>query len=377
MREYVLVAVVAGVFTYLSTPLVRAVALATHAFTPVRDRDVHDTPTPRLGGLAIFIGFVAAGLVGYQLPYLHAAFATGELKGVFIGAGIVCLLGAVDDIRELDALTKFAGQILAAGVMAYQGVQLLSLPIFGVTVLPRPVLIGVTIFIVIATTNAVNFIDGLDGLAAGIVGIASLAFFAYSYLLAKSYDPPNLFTAATFICAAVLGACIGFLPHNFYPARLFMGDTGAMLLGLLLAAATISMTGNVDPSQVSSDQLTATLLPLLLPFAVLLLPFLDLLLAVVRRTRRGQMPWHPDALHLHHRMLGIGHGHRAAVLILYLWAAAIAVGSVSFAYVDRGRASVIIVAATTVAAIMTWWIPRRHRPPGHRRTAQPTPSERV
>jgi UDP-GlcNAc:undecaprenyl-phosphate GlcNAc-1-phosphate transferase len=342
--------------------LVRTLAVAFGAFTPVRDRDVHATPIPRLGGIAIFIGFVAASVVAYQLPFLHTAFATGELKGVLIAAAIVCLLGAVDDLRELDWLTKLTGQVLAAAVLAYQGVQLLSLPIFGVTVLPRPVLIVTTVFIVIATTNAVNFIDGLDGLAAGIVAIASLAFFAYSYLLARSYDPPTLFTASTFICAAVLGCCLGFLPHNFYPARLFMGDAGALLLGLLLAAATISMTGNVDPSQVSTDQVTATLLPLLVPLTVLLLPFLDLVLAVVRRTRKGISPWQPDAGHLHHQMLKIGHGHRRAVLILYLWAAVIALGSVSFAYVGRVQALALLVGAVLVATGLTIWLPRARKP---------------
>lgn len=358
MREYVLISVVAAVFTYLATPLARALALLTGAYTPVRDRDVHSTPIPRLGGVAMFLGFLAASLVAYQLPYLHRAFVSGELNGVLIGAGIICLIGALDDIRELDPLSKLSGQILAAGVVAYKGVQLLSIPVFGVTVLPRPVLIATTIFIVVATTNAVNFIDGLDGLAAGIVGIASLAFFLYAYLLAKSYDPPNLFTAATFICAAVFGCCIGFLPHNFHPARLFMGDSGALLLGLLLASATISMTGTVDPSQVSSDSVTAALLPLVLPLAVLLLPFLDLVLAVVRRTRAGRRPWHPDAQHLHHRLLTFGHGHRRAVLILYLWAAVIALGSVSFAYVDRLRAAVVLLVAVAVATLLTMWLPK-------------------
>lgn len=359
MREYVLVCVVAAVFTYLVTPLVRAVAVAVGAFTPVRDRDVHAEPIPRLGGVAIFLGFVGASAVAYHLPYLHTAFTTGELKGVLIGGAIVCALGAVDDIHELDWLTKLTGQVLAAGVLAYQGVQLLSVPIFGVTVLPRPVLIAITVFIVLATANAVNFIDGLDGLAAGLVAIASLAFFAYSYLLARSYDPGSLFTASTFICAAALGCCLGFLPHNFHPARLFMGDAGALLLGLLLAAATISMTGNVDPSQVSSDQLTATVLPLVAPMAVLLLPFLDLVLSIVRRLRKGMRPWHADAGHLHHKMMQIGHGHRGAVLILYLWGAVVALGSVSFAYVGRPLAGALVVGAVLVAAVVTWWVPRR------------------
>ena len=191
---------------------------------------------------------------------------------------------------------------------------------------------GLTIITVVVSTNAVNFIDGLDGLAAGVVGIAATSFFAYCYLISRSYDPPNVFCSATFISAALIGCCIGFLPHNFFPARLFMGDSGALLLGLLLAAATISTTGSVTPAEVSTNPVAATLLPLVVPLAIILLPLLDVVLAVVRRTRRGQRPWHPDAQHLHHRMLQIGHGHRRAVLLLWLWAAVAALGSVSFVF---------------------------------------------
>ena len=360
MREYLLVFVVAAAMTYVATPFVRWVAVATGAFTPVRDRDVHATPIPRLGGVAILIGFGSAWLVASQLPYLSQVFPTGEPMGVLAGAVIVCAVGALDDMRELDWITKLAGQMLAAGIMAFKGVQLLQLPLFGVTILPTPVLVGLTIVIVIISINAVNFIDGLDGLAAGVVGIAALAFFVYSYLLSRSYDPPNVFSSATFVTAALVGCCAGFLPHNFHPARLFMGDSGALLLGLLLAAATISMTGNVDPSSVSKDEVTAAFLPILLPLAILSLPLLDVLLAVVRRTRAGLRPWHPDAQHLHHRMLKIGHGHRRAVLLLYLWAAVVSLGAVSFAFpgVDIWVSLTVILAACLLAVILTVGLPR-------------------
>ncbi len=359
MREYFLVFIVAAAITYLTTPLVRALAVVTGAFTPVRDRDVHSTPIPRLGGVAIFLGFAAAALVARQLPYLKNVYSSGQISGVLMGAAIVCLVGAIDDIRELDWLTKLAGQVLAAGVMAYKGVQLLAVPFFGTsTVLPTPALVAITVVIVLATANAVNFIDGLDGLAAGVVGIAALAFFGYSYLVSFSYNPPNVFSNATFITAAVFGCCVGFLPHNFHPARLFMGDSGALLLGLLLAASTISITGNVDPSTFSGGAVSAALLPIAVPLAVLSLPFLDMLLAVVRRTLAGQRPWHADAQHLHHRMLEIGHGHRTAVLILYLWAALLALGTVSFAFVDGWLAGVVIVVCVALAAALTVWLPR-------------------
>jgi UDP-GlcNAc:undecaprenyl-phosphate/decaprenyl-phosphate GlcNAc-1-phosphate transferase len=298
-------------------------------------------------------------VVASRLPYLSQIFASGEMAGVLIGAVIVCAVGVLDDIRELDWLTKLAGQMLAAGVMAFKGVQLLSLPLFGVTVLPAPLLVTITILTVIISTNAVNFIDGLDGLAAGVVGIAGLAFFSYSYLLSRTYDPPNVFSSATFITAALVGCCVGFLPHNFHPARLFMGDSGSLLLGLLLAAATISMTGNIDPSaQVGGNASVAILLPVVLPLAILSLPLLDVLLAVVRRTRAGRRPWHPDTEHLHHRMLQIGHTHMQAVLLLYLWAAVVALGAVSFAFVTGWLPIVVIVLVAISAIIMTLWLPR-------------------
>jgi len=359
MREYLLVFVVAAVITYASTPFVRWLAFATGAITAVRDRDIHTHPIPRLGGVAMFLGFVAALLVASRLPYLSQIFQGGEMAGVLIGAIIVCAVGVLDDIRELDWMTKLAGQMLAAGVMAFQGVQLLSLPLFGVTVLPASLLITLTIFTVIISSNAVNFIDGLDGLAAGVVAIAGVAFFSYSYLLSRSYDPPNVFSSSTFITAALVGCCVGFLPHNFHPARLFMGDSGSLMLGLLLAAATISMTGNIDPSaQVGGNPNVAILLPVVLPLAILSLPLLDVLLAVVRRTRAGRRPWHPDAEHLHHRMLRLGHTHVQAVLVLYLWAAVVALGVVSFAFVDGWLPIVVISLVATSATALTLWLPR-------------------
>lgn len=363
MREYLLVLMVAAVITYAATPLLRAIAVKTGAFTPVRDRDVHSVPIPRLGGVAIFLGFAASMLAASHLPRLGQVFETGpELKGVLWGAALVCLVGAVDDIHELDPLTKLGGQMIAAGFMAFQGVQLFSLPLGGVTVLPAPVMVALTVLTVLVMTNAVNFIDGLDGLAAGVVGIAAASFFVYSYLISRNYDPPNVFSSATFISAALIGCCLGFLPHNFHPARLFMGDSGALLLGLLLAAATISTTGSVTPTDVSTNELTATLLPLVVPTAIILLPLVDVILAIVRRTRAGQRPWQPDAKHLHHRMLQIGHGHRRAVMLLWLWAAVAALGSVSFVFLQAGIAAAAVVGVVVVAVVLTVWLPRWSRP---------------
>jgi len=358
VREYLFIVVVAAVITYAATPAMRALAVRLRAFTPVRDRDVHSVPIPRLGGVAMLLGFGAATLVASVLPFSRQMFAGGELRGVFLGGVIVCLVGAIDDVHELDWLIKAAGQLLAAGVMAFQGVQLFSLPLGETVILPAPLLVGLTIFFVLLATNAVNFVDGLDGLATGIVGIAALSFFAYAYLIARSYSPPNVFTSAAFIAAALVGVCLGFLPHNFHPARIFMGDSGALLLGLLLAAAMISLTGTVTGAEVSTNPAAALLLPLLVPVAIVLLPLLDVLLAVVRRTRKGLRPWQPDAQHLHHRMLAWGHGHRRAVLLLWFWAAAAAFGAVAFVFLPPLAALALLVAMVALAAGLTMWLPR-------------------
>ncbi len=366
MKEYLFVVMVAAIVTYAATPLMRSLAVRFKAYTPVRDRDVHRVPIPRLGGVGMFFGFGSAVLVAHKLPFLRQVFDGGELWGVLVGAGLVCLVGAIDDVRELGALTKLAGQLLAAGVMAFEGVQLFSLPLGETTVLPAPILVGLTVLAVVFSTNAVNFVDGLDGLAAGVVGISAVSFFLYAYLVGQHYNPANVFTSAAFISAAIVGCCAGFLPHNFYPARIFMGDSGALLLGLLLAAAMISVTGTVSSADLTASPVAATILPLVVPIAIFLLPVADLLLAVVRRTRAGRRPWQPDAQHLHHRMLQMGHGHRRAVLLLWSWAAVIALGSVSFVFLRPLVAGLGALAGVVVVGLLTALLPRvtvaSHRP---------------
>lgn len=365
MREYGFVFLIALATAYVFVPLVRTIAVRVGAFTEVRERDVHVTPVPRLGGVAMFIGYAAATLVAWRMPFLRQVFETGELLGILLAAGVVCLVGAIDDIRELDALTKLGGQLIAATIIAFAGVQFFSLPLGTVTVLPAPLLVIMTIFVVVFCINAVNFIDGLDGLAAGLVAIAAVTFFIYSYLISSSYAPPNVFSSATFVAAALAGSCLGFLPHNVFPARLFMGDSGSLTLGLLLAAATILNVGQINPDQVSANRVAATVLPLLVPISIMLLPLLDVVWAVVRRTARGQRPWQADSQHLHHRMLQIGHGHRRAVLLLWLWALVVAMGTVSFVFLPPITAAAGGVAMLALAAALTTWLPR-YSAPGHR-----------
>jgi len=387
VAAYLWVLLVAAAVTFVMTPLTRRLARRIGAITAVRDRDVHTVPIPRMGGVAMLAGFAVALLVASRTPFLHSIFSVeggGSPWGVLAGGAIVCAVGVADDLWELDAVTKLAGQAIAAGVMAWKGVQLVSIPLIGETLLPSSTaLIVLSIFVVVVTINAVNFVDGLDGLAAGVVGIGAAAFFVYSYVLSRGLtdqNTPDYKSLASLIAAALVGTCIGFLPHNFNPARVFMGDSGSMLIGLLLASTTLAITGQVDPTQVKEAQGLPVYMPLVLPFAVLALPLIDLLLAVLRRTRAGKAPWHPDKQHLHHRMLALGHGHRRAVLVLYAWTAIVAFGVASTIFIGVHQAILVTALATVVAAVVTWDPLRRRllrHGRRHRRTAGPEPSTPV
>ena len=357
MREYLFAALIASAVTYLATPLFKRLAIRLGAMAPIRARDVHSIPTPRWGGLAMLSGLLIGLLVAFHLPLLHKAFANShDVVAIASGALVISLLGAADDLWELDALTKFAGQALAAGVMAIQGVQLLWLPINGVIALPPTLGVVATVLVVLVAINAVNFVDGLDGLAAGIVAIGGIAFFSFSYLLAVMHGFSRAGTASLFT-ALLIGICLGFLPHNVYPAKIFMGDSGSMLLGYLLAACTISITGQLDANALSAENLAPTLLPLVLPLAILAIPLLDLGWAVLRRTAAGKSPFTPDKYHLHHRLLRIGHSPRRATTVLYVWTAAIAFPVSAIAFIPMRSALLIMLVALTLAVILTRSLP--------------------
>jgi UDP-GlcNAc:undecaprenyl-phosphate/decaprenyl-phosphate GlcNAc-1-phosphate transferase len=372
VREYVVVFLVAMAVTYLLTVVAREIALRTGAVARVRDRDVHDEPIPYLGGLAMLGGLVSAYLVARELPFLSSSSSPFVFHdaGIVIGAGaLICAVGVLDDLFELDALTKLGGQLLAAGFLVAYGVQFNFFTgpdgeVFALDPAQRALLTG---FLVVATINAVNFVDGLDGLAAGVVGIGAGAFFLFCYQL-TSINNTSRATTAALLTVALAGACAGFLPHNVNPARLFMGDSGSMLIGLVLSAGAITLTGQfneVDLSQASGsggDASLVLLLPVLLPVAILVVPLLDLVLAVVRRTRAGRSPFAPDKQHLHHRLLEIGHSQRRAVFIMWLWAALVAFGTVLVSLYS-GPVVVVGVALATVATVaLTFLLPRLHRP---------------
>jgi UDP-GlcNAc:undecaprenyl-phosphate/decaprenyl-phosphate GlcNAc-1-phosphate transferase len=220
-----------------------------------------------------------------------------------------------------------------------------------------------SVVVVIATINAVNFVDGLDGLAAGVVGIGAVAFFLFCYVLADKNDL-TLATTGALLTASLAGACAGFLPHNFHPARLFMGDSGSMLIGLVLSASALTVTGQFAGNEIDSDgnNLLVTVLPVLLPASLLMVPVADLVLAVVRRTRAGRSPFAPDKQHLHHRLLEIGHSQRRAVYIMWMWAALVAGGSVLVSLRSGQSTWVGLGAAFVLVAVMTFVLPALHKP---------------
>ena len=334
MREHLLVLLLTGVFVYLLTPYARVLALKFGAVAQIRARDVHTEVTPRWGGIAIWLAIMLSVLIASQLKLLSKAFLQDQqIRGICLAATVICLLGVFDDKWGLDAITKLAGQTLAAAILVYFGVQLLWLPVNGVTMLPTSLGQLITIFIILVTINAVNFIDGLDGLAAGIVAIAAGCFFAFAYLLSVVYNFDRA-GAPSLITAIMLGACLGFLPHNTFPARIFMGDSGSMVLGLLLGVAAITLTGQIDANAIASQNFAPTVVPLLLPFAVLAIPVIDLSLAIIRRTRAGRSPFAPDKGHLHHKLLRRGHSHRSATFALYLWTILFALPVAASAFID-------------------------------------------
>ncbi|MDD7384567.1 MAG: MraY family glycosyltransferase [Actinomycetaceae bacterium] len=364
MRVYVLLMGIAAALCFFLVPVARQLAFRVGAITEVRARDVNTVPIPRLGGLAMYVACALTFAIASQIPYLSRIFQSGSpIWGALIGTGVMCVLGVVDDIYELDWYTKLAGEVLAAWLMAYFGVRLVTIPVMGLTVGSTRITMLVTVLVVLVLCNAVNFMDGLDGLAAGIAGIAGLAFFGYSYLLTRHASPGDYTSVACVIAAVLVGICAGFLPHNFHPAHLFMGDSGSLMLGVLISAAIIQVTGQIDPANTALGYALPAFLPLVIALAVIMLPIVDFVWAVVRRLARGQSPFHPDAGHLHHRLLRRGHSHAGAVLVLYLWAFVISFSGVALVVVPlRKLAPVLVVVFVGVIAISRWMMsPRRAR----------------
>jgi UDP-GlcNAc:undecaprenyl-phosphate GlcNAc-1-phosphate transferase len=367
MIAYSIALIVAALVAHVATPGVVRLARRIGAVDIPDDRKVHAVPTPTLGGAAIFLGFGVGSLVACLLPTLRESLGPlslwppSEPVGILIGSSIIFILGVVDDLKGLRAPAKLSGQLLAAGILFLSGVRLyyFRFPFVGAVSLSSDLSAIVTIAWIVVVVNAVNLIDGLDGLAAGITAIAAGTFFIYSYQLkARGLAGPE--QSAPLISILIVGATIGFLRYNFNPARIFMGDSGSMTLGFLLAAATIAGVGRSAPA---SDIPESVLfyLPLVIPLIVLAIPILDTALAVVRRARRGTHIFVADKEHLHHRLLEIGHGHRQAVLIMYAWTAVIAGAGLALSFVPNRAITLLFLGAGAAVLIYTM-LPRLVRP---------------
>ena len=327
MPSYLLVLVTAvlvtGVASYLVLRLARRLSLAPE----LRERDVHDTPTPRLGGVAMFIGLLAAFGVASTQPDFEGLFSDDlQIWTLMAACLLIAVIGVLDDLLDLDWMIKLGAQLVAAGLLAWNGVQIVSIPVGDTLVIGSPTVNFVlTVFLMTLVMNAVNFVDGLDGLVAGVAIIASGTFFVYTLVLSSELGRVQSVTFASLIAIAVVGICLGFLPYNWHRAKMFMGDTGALLVGLLMATSTVSVTGELNPAALDIKLVIASYIPIILPVAVLALPLADFVLAVFRRLRAGKSPFSADRQHLHHRLLDMGHSPVQAVSIFYLGTAVLSV----------------------------------------------------
>jgi UDP-GlcNAc:undecaprenyl-phosphate GlcNAc-1-phosphate transferase len=356
MVGYLIVFGVSAAVACVTTPLIRRLAIRTGWIDYPSDRKVHPESTPTAGGLAIMLGVLAGLAISRAIPSLNPLFkSSSDPDAALLAALTIVAVGVWDDMRGLSALGKLSGQILAAGLLVLAGVQLLYFwfPGQGILVLSPDLAVPLTVLWVLGMVNAVNLIDGLDGLAAGIVAIAAISFFVYMYLSPGLFAPAS---PAALLCAITAGAAIGFLPWNFHPAKIFMGDSGAMLLGLMLAAATISGVGR-NPYPPTGGDLAAFAIPVAVPLFVLAIPFLDVTLAVLRRIRTHRKLSAPDKEHLHHQLMDVGHGQRQAVLLLYLWSALISGCALAVALID-GRATVGAIVAGAFVIFLISSIPR-------------------
>ena len=365
MVYFLIVLSISAVVTYVLTPPVRRLGLRLGIYTPIRSRDIHTEVKPRWGGIALYLGMIAGLAVAAAIPYLSGLFNDlTPVIGLLAAMTLVLITGMADDAWDIHWALKLAAQVACGLILVLHGIRLEVMPV-GWLGVGGPLLQGaLTIFLVVMTINAFNFIDGLDGLVAGVAAIGGSAFFLYSYLLTLSINEFDASNLVTLLMAVLVGACLGFLPHNFHPSKILMGDTGAMLLGLVMAAAALAVTS--DLGQMSDGfrfRNIPAYMPVLLPLAVTLLPLLDLLLAVVRRTARGDSPFSPDRGHLHHKLIDGGYSHPQAVLLLYLWSFLFAYGAVSFNFLPWWLVSTAMLLSLGGATLLTLgpWLRRRAR----------------
>ncbi len=352
--SYLTVFAVAVGVTLVATPVVRRISERIGLMAEPDPRRIHERSTAMLGGVAMFIGFLAAMGAAWLQSDFDVVFATSsEPVGIVIAGLVMFGFGTYDDVREMSAPAKVASMVLAGSILAFAGVTVLNLrlPVLDVLILSQDLAFLVTVLWLVAIVNAINLIDGLDGLAAGIVAIAGLTFFVYSVKLTdvEVLLPSNIGPLVAIIAS---GVAVGFLPQNFHRARIFMGDGGALFLGTLLAASTVSVGGR--SSEPFAGQTYFLFAPMLIPLIILAVPVVDVLWAVLRRTRARTSITTPDKEHLHHRLMNLGHGHRRSVLILWLFTALMS-GLVLYpTYTGEGEA--IMVPALAVLVLMLYTV---------------------
>ena len=338
--------------TFFSTFVVRRLAVRFSIIVQPDDRRVHERPTPTAGGAAMYLGLLASIVVASQIPGLSPLFrGSSDPIGLVLGASVIFTVGMVDDLREMSPPAKLSGQIVAGTVLYLFGISMLffRIPFANNTLVLSADLVPVlTVLWVVGMANAVNLVDGLDGLAAGIVGIAASAFFVYSHQLVHTGTiAPE--TSGQLLSVIVIGICVGFLPHNFHPAKIFMGDAGAMLLGLLMAASTMAVVGQTD--QDFSGRTYFFFAPVLIPFFILGIPMLDTAFAILRRAGRRTNPAIADKNHLHHRLMRLGHGQTRSVLILWTWTGLLS-GLVLYPSFVNGALSIVPIGAAALGVAL-------------------------
>jgi UDP-GlcNAc:undecaprenyl-phosphate GlcNAc-1-phosphate transferase len=347
--------------TLLLTPLARWVAVRTGALVRPDSRRVHGRPTPTLGGVAMIAGVLVGLVVAWRLPEFRPVFQISTVPiGVGLAAVTIFATGLIDDVREVSAPAKVAGMVLAGGLLSLAGVGTIffRIPFGGILSLTPDLSAFVTILWVVGMANAINLIDGLDGLAAGITGIAAGAFFLYGLRL-EQVDVLVEGNIGPLLAVITLGICLGFLPHNFHPARIFMGDAGALLLGLLMAASTMAVGGSTDAEYVGSTFFFFA--PLVIPLVILGVPILDTVFAIVRRATRRASLATADKEHLHHRLMRLGHGQRRSVLILWAWTALLSAVVLIPTYTGRGVPLIAVSAAGLALVLYTVFHPGLRR----------------
>jgi len=357
---YLALAAVAAAVTLVMNGPARRISLEVGYTAEPDVRKVHQRVTPYGGGGAMFVGLCVSLIVAEAVPTTRSLInSSHETLGVLLAAMVIFVVGVLDDFREMSAPAKVAGQFLAASILYFSGATMyqLKLPFAGFVVLGPSILPIITAVWVVALSNAVNLIDGLDGLAAGIVAIASGTLCVYGLRLEDLGLLP-ITNVGPLVAALTCGVCLGFLKDNFHPAKLFMGDAGALMLGLLMSASTMVIGGRTPPASGVTFFFFA---PLLIPVFILGVPLADATWAFVRRTASGQGFHTPDKNHIHHRLMRLGHGHRRTVVLLWAWTALLC-GFVLLPLFDN-RANVFIPlgVAVLLIALFTWFSPLRSR----------------